>query len=189
MNRIIKKDEILTIPNMMSIFRILLLPLIVWFYNFEGNRIAAIIILLISGLSDIVDGFIARKFNMVSDLGKIIDPIADKMTQGIMLICLIFQYKQVFVLLGVFILKEFLMTLLGWITIKRKRMVNSAKWYGKLNTVIIYSVIFFMIIIPSIPDYIVNIMIIVCIAVMVMSFTYYVNMYNRILSKDKSVKA
>lgn len=184
MHKIFKKEEIFTIPNLMSIFRIVLLPVIVWFYNFKHNYLAAIILLLISGISDILDGIIARKCNQISDFGKVIDPIADKMTQGVLLICLIFKHTQILIMLGVFILKEFLMILMGYVTIKKKSVVNSAKWYGKLNTVIIYSVIFLLIILPDIPETVVNIMIGVCIAVMAMSFLSYASFYKKILNNN-----
>lgn len=184
MHKIFKKEEIFTIPNLMSIFRIVLLPVIVWFYNFKHNYLAAIILLLISGISDILDGIIARKCNQISDFGKVIDPIADKMTQGVLLICLIFKHTQILIMLGVFILKEFLMILMGYVTIKKKSVVNSAKWYGKLNTVIIYSVIFLLIILPDIPETAVNIMIGVCIVVMAMSFLSYASFYKKILNNN-----
>ena len=176
-----KLNEIFTIPNILSMFRIVLLPFIVWFFVCKEDHVMAIVILLISGLSDILDGFIARKFNMISDFGKIIDPVADKLTQGILLICLIFKYAQVLWILGVFILKEFIMIMMGYMIIKRKNLVNSAKWYGKLNTVIIYSVIFFMIILPDIPESVVNIMVFGCTSMIIIAFVMYVNFYRKIL--------
>ena len=186
MKRLFQKQEILTIPNLLSVFRLLLLPLIVWLYCVEHNYIAAIIILFISGLTDIVDGFIARRFNMISDLGKILDPIADKFTQGVLLICLATKHKVILVLVGVFALKELLMIILGYITMKRKDSVNSAKWYGKLNTVIIYSTIVLMILIPDMPNNAVTIMSGICIGVIIVSFLMYARFYQKILSNKKT---
>lgn len=183
-----KLNEIFTIPNILSMFRIVLLPFIVWFFVCKEDHVMAIVILLISGLSDILDGFIARKFNMISDFGKIIDPVADKLTQGILLICLIFKYAQVLWILGVFILKEFIMIMMGYMIIKRKNQVNSAKWYGKLNTVIIYSAIFFMIILPDISENIVNMMVIICTAMIIVAFAMYANFYRKILFNEKKNK-
>ena len=183
-----KLNEIFTIPNILSMFRIVLLPFIVWFFVCKEDHVMAIVILLISGLSDILDGFIARKFNMISDFGKIIDPVADKLTQGILLICLIFKYIQVLWVLGVFILKEFIMIMMGYMIIKRKNLVNSAKWYGKLNTVIIYSVIFFMIILPDIPESVVNIMVFGCTSMIIIAFVMYVNFYRKILFPKRENK-
>lgn len=182
MNRLLKKNEILTIPNVLSGIRILLLPFIVWMYNVEGNHIAAILLLLISGLTDIVDGFIARKFNMVSDFGKIIDPIADKLTQGTLLICLALNHKIIFLLIAIFVLKEFSMALLGYIIIKKHDEVNSAKWYGKLNTVVIYFTIVALIIFPNLPKAAVMAMVFLCIAFVTVSFVMYAKFYIKILT-------
>lgn len=181
------KGKIFTIPNILSMFRILLLPLMVWLYIFRKNYIATILVLLVSGLSDILDGIIARKYNMVSDFGKILDPVADKVTQGILLICLIFRHTQVLVIFGIFVLKEAIMILMGYIVIKKNNVINSAKWYGKLNTVIIYSSIFLMIIIPDIPENAVNAMVLLCSAVIIVSFFMYANFYKKILEKENNI--
>lgn len=184
MNRLLKKNEILTIPNVLSGIRILLLPFIVWMYNVERNHTAAILLLLISGLTDIVDGFIARKFNMVSDFGKIIDPIADKLTQGTLLICLALNHKIIFLLIAIFVLKEFSMALLGYIIIKKHDEVNSAKWYGKLNTVVIYFTIVALIIFPNLPKAAVMAMVFLCIAFVTVSFVMYAKFYIKILTDN-----
>lgn len=186
MKRLFQKQEVLTIPNLLSAFRLLLLPLIVWMYCVEHNYIAAIITLFVSGLTDIVDGFIARRFNMISDLGKILDPIADKLTQGVLLICLGIEHRIIFVLVGVFALKELLMIILGYITMKRKDSVNSAKWYGKLNTVIIYSTIVLMILMPDMPESVISILSCVCIGVIIISFLMYARFYYKLLSNQKN---
>ena len=75
------KDQVLTIPNMLSFLRILLIIPIVWLYWID-QPIWALAFVILSGLTDVIDGFIARKFHMVTDLGKVVDPIADKLTQG-----------------------------------------------------------------------------------------------------------
>lgn len=184
MNRLFKKKEILTIPNILSGVRILLLPFIVWMYNIKTDFRAAILLLFISGITDIADGFIARKFNMVSDFGKIIDPIADKLTQGTLLICLALNHKIILLLIAVFILKEFSMALLGYIIIKKHDEVNSAKWYGKLNTVVIYFTIVTLIIFPNLPKSAVFAMVFLCIAFVAVSFALYVRFYIKILTSD-----
>ena len=81
-NKRFSKNAILTIPNLISLFRILLIPLIIWLYCGKKQYAATIAVVAISGVSDIIDGKIARKFNMVSDVGKVLDPIADKLTQA-----------------------------------------------------------------------------------------------------------
>lgn len=184
MRRLFKKSEVLTVPNLLSLFRLLLLPVIVWLYCVKKDYTAAIAMLIVSGATDIVDGFIARRFNMVSDLGKILDPIADKLTQGVLLICLAVKYKIIILLVVVFALKEYIMITLGYMAMKRKDSVNSAKWYGKLNTVIIYSTIVLLIMFPGTPVSLVNTMAIICMAVIVGSFVMYARFYQGILKKD-----
>ena len=96
-----KGKQMLTIPNLLSVFRILLIPLIVWLYCGKQDYLLAAWVLLLSGVTDIADGFIARRFRMVSDLGKVLDPIADKLTQTAALVCLLTRFRAVWWLLGV----------------------------------------------------------------------------------------
>lgn len=93
MHRIFSKDQVLTIPNLLSVIRLALIPLIVWLYVGKQAYSAAVIVILISGATDIIDGAITRRFHMVSDLGKILDPIADKLTQGAVILCLAVKYR------------------------------------------------------------------------------------------------
>ena len=78
----LKKENILTIPNLLSLIRILLIPFIIWLYCAQKAYLCTIIVIALSGFTDIIDGKIARKFNMVSDVGKVLDPVADKLTQA-----------------------------------------------------------------------------------------------------------
>lgn len=184
MKRLLNNTQVLTIPNIMSMFRIALLPVIAWLYIGRNDIPSAIMLLIISGISDIADGYIARKYNMVSDFGKVLDPIADKLTQGILLICLAVKYNIIFWLVGLFAIKEFLMFLMGYIVFKKKSSVNSAKWYGKANTVIIYFTIVILIIIPDIPQTAVNIIIFTCMFALLASFALYIKFYMGILKKN-----
>ena len=86
------ENKIFTIPNALSFFRICLIPLIIWLYVVKIQPFWAGYILILSGITDIVDGFIARHFHMISNLGKVLDPIADKLTQAAVLICLIVRF-------------------------------------------------------------------------------------------------
>lgn len=181
MSAVFTRSQILTIPNLISIFRILLLPLLVWQYCWEENYISSIIILLLSGISDIADGIIARKYNMVSDFGKIIDPIADKLTQCAMIGCLAVKYRILLLVSGVFVFEEAFLTLMSCFAMKKKNTVNGAKWYGKVNTIIIYSMIVLLVILPGISSTVVNVMAGVCMITMTLSFLLYVNFFKNIL--------
>lgn len=106
MHRIFRKDQVLTIPNLLSVIRLALIPLIVWLYIGKQEYSAAVAVILISGATDIIDGFIARKFNMVSDLGKILDPVADKLTQATVILCLTVKYRWMRGLIVLFVVAD-----------------------------------------------------------------------------------
>ncbi len=187
MNKLFKKENVLTIPNLLSVIRLLLIPVIIWLYYFKQNNWGAIAVLIISGITDIVDGFIARRFNMVSDLGKIIDPIADKLTQFSILLCLAFTYPKILTVGIIFAIKEFAMIIFGYMIIKRRDSVNSANWHGKLNTVVIYSTIVLLILFPNMKSICVIGLIILDCAIMIISFVLYARFYKNLLSNKKEV--
>ncbi len=124
------------IPNALTIVRFILIPIIV-FFVLTGQYIAAFIVLTISGLTDVLDGFIARKFNFITNFGKLIDPLADKATQIAVLASLTFKgIIPLWMLLIVFV-KEIVMVA-GASFLYGKKLVVSSRWYGKLATVLFY---------------------------------------------------
>ena len=131
------KNKIITIPNVLSFCRICLIPLIVWLYLGAQNYVAAGITLLVSGLTDIVDGYIARTFNMISDVGKVLDPIADKATQGAILLCLLISFPLMWIPIAALIIKESFMAISGYVVIKKTGIVLGANWHGKAATVLL----------------------------------------------------
>ena len=92
-------NRIITVPNLLSFFRLCLIPVIIWSYCVKKNPLLAGEILLLSGLTDLADGYIARRFHMISNLGKILDPVADKLTQAAMLICLFTRFPHMLLLI------------------------------------------------------------------------------------------
>ena len=102
------KQEAFSIPNLLSYFRLLLIPLFIQLYMNE-NFTEALITLAASGLSDVIDGRVARKYNMVTDLGKVLDPVADKLTQCAMMFCVAMRYPAMWWLLGLHVVKELIM--------------------------------------------------------------------------------
>ena len=131
------KNKIITIPNILSFVRLLLIPVILWLYLKEENYIATGIVLLVSGLTDIVDGFIARTFNMISDVGKVLDPFADKATQGVMLLCLLARFPLMWLPIILLVLKESFMALSGFMVVRKCDVVLGANWHGKAATVLL----------------------------------------------------
>lgn len=136
----------------------------------------------LSALTDILDGKIARKFNMVSDIGKVLDPIADKLTQAALIICLVSQYKWALGLIILFIIREAIMGLLGYITLTETQCVNGAKWYGKATTALIYASMMILILFPDIPVDIANGVIAVCAAAIIIACALYCRFYRKILT-------
>lgn len=179
------KEQILTIPNLLSLIRIIMIPFIVWAYLGLENEYLVLGLIILSALTDIVDGFIARRFNMVSDFGKILDPIADKLTQGTVLICLALEYKLIRILIIIFAVKELIMGVMGAITLKKYGEVNSAKWYGKVTTTLLYAVMMCLVVFPNIGEVVANILICICIAVVVLSLLLYMNFYRGVWKENE----
>jgi cardiolipin synthase len=182
MHRIFKKDQILTVPNLLSVVRLALIPIIIWLYCTKNYTRITVLVILISGITDILDGFIARHFNMTSDFGKILDPVADKLTQAAVAVCLISKYKLMYMAVGLFVIKEIIMASMGCFVLKKKDAVNSAKWYGKANTVVLYSVMMLLILFPNMPNALATGMILLCCVTMVLSLALYMRFYVKLLS-------
>lgn len=168
MKKLFTKNQILTIPNLLSLFRLLLIPLILYVYCAKEMYYLTIILIVISGLTDVIDGFIARHFNQVSDLGKVIDPVADKLTQGALIICLSFRYKLMILLIVVFAIKEIIMSIMGLIFFKNNNKVSSSKWHGKVATVFLYVSLSVLILFPNLPLFVVN-TIIICASLLIIN--------------------
>ena len=131
-------NQNLTIPNALSVVRILIIPFFAW--SFLQDRLPlAVGLLVLSGLSDCVDGFIARKLNQVTELGKMLDPLADKLTQGVVALCLAMRFPVIGPLLLVFIVKELVMLCCAIGLLKKKKRPCAAQWYGKVATVMFYA--------------------------------------------------
>lgn len=132
--------------------RLGMIPFIVWAYCIKGSNTLTFVLLTLSGATDVVDGFIARHYNMVSDFGKAIDPVADKLTQVAMLVCLVTRFPLILLPLILMTVKEILMGVTQLIVIKRTGEIKGAVWHGKLNTVLLYGVMAVHILWYNIPS-------------------------------------
>ena len=152
----------LTIPNLLSLFRIVLVPVFAVLYlnRPEGDwGIAAGIVLILSGLTDLFDGYIARRFNQVTQLGKILDPIADKLTQATVVVCIAITHPQnrfLIPLVIIFIAKEALMGIGGLVLLRRRIRPTAALWFGKVATVVFYAVMIAIVFFVNMPDWLVT---------------------------------
>ena len=131
-------NRIITVPNLLSFFRLCLIPVIIWSYCVKKNPLLAGEILLLSGLTDLADGYIARRFHRISNLGKILDPVADKLTQAAMLICLFTRFPHVLLLIVIMAGKELYMVVSGCLVIRKTGKVHGADWHGKIVTFLLY---------------------------------------------------
>ena len=135
--------NIFTIPNILSFVRIGLIPFIIIVY-FKQDYNLSLLLIAISGLTDIVDGFIARHFNQVSDFGKVLDPIADKITQVAIVLMLLIDFLNlwaVWVLLLVLFFKELATLIIAVYMLTGGAKAISSKWWGKVATVCVYATI------------------------------------------------
>ncbi len=165
--------RILTIPNLLSFFRISLIPVFAWSYCVKRDNTLTAIFLLLSGATDIIDGFIARTFHMVSDLGKVLDPVADKLTQATMLICLMTRFPLMTIPLAVMAVKELYMAISGYIVIRKTGVVPCADWHGKVATVLLYGMMILHVFWPELPSVVSNLTIGISTAMIVVSFIFY----------------
>lgn len=177
------KKQIFSIPNLLGYFRILILPVIAWLYLTAEEPSDYYIVtglLILSSCTDFLDGFIARKFNMITTIGKILDPISDKLTQGVLALCLMSRYTLMIPLVILFIIKESYMGIMGIILMKKGHM-NGALWFGKVCTAVLDVSIIALIIFPTMSLTIVNTIIIICLGFMLFSFICYIIHYTKIL--------
>ena len=133
------------VPNALTIIRFLLIPVIV-ISIFNGDYIIAFIFFTVSGITDIADGFIARKFNLISNFGKLMDPLADKLTQIATIASLTLKDIIPIWILAIVLLKELIM-IAGASFLYGKDVVVYSKWYGKLATVLFCVAIVFSLLI------------------------------------------
>ncbi|MBM6838669.1 CDP-alcohol phosphatidyltransferase family protein, partial [Clostridium saudiense] len=134
-------------------------------------------IIFLSGLTDFCDGFIARRFNQVTELGKLIDPIADKLTQAAIIIALMFKIKWMFFLVVLFVIKELSMLINGIVLLRKGKKLDGAMWFGKVSTAVFYLSTFIIILFPSLNIFIINILMIISAFFMALSFIMYMIEY------------
>ena len=145
------KKDIFNIPNLLSLFRIFLIPVYVAIYlNAKTDReyLLAGIILAVSCLTDMVDGKIARHFNMITPLGKLLDPVADKMTQLVLTICLSLKYPVLRPVLVLFLIKEFFQFSAALINYHRGKALDGALLAGKICTTVLFTSLTILVIVP-----------------------------------------
>lgn len=150
-----RKKEIFTIPNLLSLFRLALIPVYMTAYfraQSPGQYYTAGGILAVSCLTDAVDGRIARHCNMVTTLGKILDPLADKITQFTVTLCLSVNYPALGPVLILFIVKELFQLIAGIVHLRKGKMLPGALMAGKICTTVLFVSLILLVLFPDIPN-------------------------------------
>ena len=182
------KKEIWSIPNLLSLFRLVLIPVYILIYlnaTEPAHYFIAGGILAISCLTDLIDGKIARHFNMVTTLGKILDPLADKATQFALIICLAVKHPVLIQLLILFVIKEGFQLIAGIINFRRGHMLTRALLPGKICTTVLFISLILLVLIPQLSDNVVRIITYVDIGFMLFSFLNYVYAYYAYFRKNQ----
>jgi len=181
-----QKNKIFTIPNILSFFRLALIPVFVWAYCSAELYGVTAILLVVSGVTDILDGFIARRFNMISDLGKALDPVADKLTQAAMLFCLLTRFPLMLIPFLFLLIKEVVSGALGLMVIRKTGSVHGAVWHGKVTTVLLYLTMVIHVLWYDIPEIVSDCMIFACVGMMLLSMILYSLRNVRLLEEAKN---
>ena len=183
------KKEILTLPNLLSAFRLALIPVYMQMYLhavLPMQYLAAGTVLTVSCITDLLDGMIARQFHLITTLGKILDPLADKATQFALILCLSLRHPPLRYVLILFLTKECFQTFAALFALRRRFMLPGALPEGKLCTAMLFSSLIVLVLFPDIPDSIIRIISLTDILFLLLAFAGYVLAYsgrNTILQK------
>ncbi|MBQ4527162.1 MAG: CDP-alcohol phosphatidyltransferase family protein [Clostridia bacterium] len=175
------RKELFTVPNILVYIRILLIPFYTVFYA-QGKYGIALILLAIAFFTDFLDGKIARMFNCVTDVGKTIDPIADKLCQFSIALCLMFKYPLMISVAAVLFVKEISMGIMGLVLLDKGGKVFGAMWYGKCSTAFVDLTMVLLLVAPvfgiGISDMFANVLIIACDAILIVVSVLYTRLFS-----------
>lgn len=174
------KKDIFTIPNLLSLFRLVLIPVYATVYlNATQNYqfILAGFILAVSSLTDMIDGKIARKYGMITTLGKVLDPLADKLTQLTLTICLSMKYPVLYPVLGLFIMKELFQLVIGVVFLRKGKMLPGALLAGKVCTTVLFISLIALVLLPDIDPAAVTVIAVIDALFLGVSFMSYAMAY------------
>lgn len=182
MHNIDWKKDIFSIPNVLSMIRLALIPLYIIIYlNAESDfhYYVSAGILAVSCLTDLIDGKIARHFNMITTIGKVLDPLADKATQFTLILCLAIRKNMPLFwgLIALFVIKETFQLVAGGLILRKGKILSGAVLPGKISTAILFITLVLMIMLPNMPARIINTMILIDGVFLTISFISYILVY------------
>ncbi|MEE1017277.1 MAG: CDP-alcohol phosphatidyltransferase family protein [Ruminococcus sp.] len=190
-----KPSDLVTIPNILSYLRlILVVPFVYYFirglYDDPRHYITAAVCIVISGLTDCFDGLLARKLNQVTSLGKILDPLADKITLIAVAVCMVIYIPALLPLMLVLFIKDFTMLICGLVLLVKKIPLPASRWYGKVATVVFYISVTVIIFLKAVYQYenptLILVLFCITAAVMIFALLNYSKMFLDILKENKS---
>lgn len=160
------------LPNLLTLLRLwLILPIVLLYLR--NHPVWAAGFLVLSGLTDLADGFIARRFRLVSDVGKVLDPVADKLTQLTVLLCLAARFPAFLHLFLLLLVKEAVLGVLGAAVIRRTGKVEGADWHGKVCTLLLYITMGLHFLWTEIPEAVSYGTVFLCAGALLLSFALY----------------
>lgn len=174
------KKDILTVPNVLSLFRLLLIPVYVTIYLGATEPVHYYIaagILAVSCLTDMIDGQIARRFNMISTVGKVLDPLADKLTQFTLIICFAVKHPLLWIIVALFFVKESFQLIAGYLAYRKGKILKGALMSGKICTTVLFLSLIFMVLLPELSEKAITIIAIVDGVFMLIAFADYGRTY------------
>lgn len=184
------KKETLTVPNLLSLFRLVLIPVYVVIYlnaTLPVHYYIAGAILAVSSLTDMIDGKIARHFNMISTVGQVLDPLADKATQFTLTVCLAIKYPVLWFTAGLIFVKEIFQLVAMCVFYRKGKMLSGALMSGKVCTTVLFVSLILLVLLPNIGNTAVTIIAVLDSIFLLIAFTDYFMTYAKQTSKLKDV--
>lgn len=174
------KKQICTIPNLLSLFRLVLIPVYVYIYLNATEKyqyITAGTIMAVSCLTDMIDGKIARHFNMITQVGKVLDPLADKFTQLALILCLAARYPILYPVLVLFLVKEFFQLIVAIVHLRKGKVLPGALLAGKICTTVLFVSLIALVLFPEMNEVLVDAIVILDAGFLTFSFISYILAY------------
>lgn len=176
------KKEIFSIPNVLSMIRLALIPLYITIYlnaKSDFHYFVSAGILAVSCLTDLIDGKIARHFNMITTVGKVLDPLADKATQFTLILCLAIRRNLplLWALIVLFVIKESFQLIAGGIILRKGKILSGAVLPGKISTAVLFITLVLMIMFPNLSNNVINAITVVDGIFLTISFIAYILVY------------
>lgn len=185
----------MNVPNTLTVIRLILVPVFV-ITMFAPLPLQwswlPLAIIVLSGITDVADGYIARHFNQITQLGKILDPLADKLSLLALSICIAVKFSPFWIIAIVVIVKEILQILGGGYLMKKKIKIPSSRWFGKACTAVTYCCYIILLGLPifqlSAPAWMLWTMVILILVLMLLAFFSYLPVYLRLLQQNKPLE-